>query len=418
MQQSPSSHPAFPIRGQEQKFLEQLVKVLDQINRGLRMEEILESVFESFADLLPYDRIGFSLIESSSYTLSSYWARAKYSPLQLRKGYSAPLKGSSLERILLTGQPRIINNLEHYSQEHPSSHSTRLILSEGIRSSLTCPITRADTPIGFIFFSSCQPNTYQPSHIEAFRWISQPLALALEKAQNYERLIQLNNEKNLILGIAAHDLRSPIAQLQTMGELLQAAQINDHDRQELSSMIVARCQGMLTLLHDLLDLSAIEAGRLPLRLEQLRLAPFCQGILKGIAAIARAKQITLRLECPESLVISADPSRLSQVIDNLLTNAIKYSPARTTVLLQVIEHPQSWEIAIRDEGPGIPDGDLPKLFKPFSRTSGQPTGGEEKFGLGLSIVKKVVEAHGGEIFVESNNGNGSTFRLRLPKLKA
>ncbi len=413
---TPTTHPAFASNVEEREFLRRLVKTLQQINHGLQVEEILEDIFESFVELLPYDRIGFSLVENKTYEAVAKWARCRYSEVYLKKGYAAPLKGSSLEKVLLTGEPRIIGDLKQYAHDHPESESTRLVLDEGIRSSLTCPITRADTPIGFLFFSSTKPNAYRKEHIEAFRTLAQPLALALDKAQLYERLIQLNEEKNLFLGMAAHDLRNPIAQIQTTAELLRANGLSPSEHDELVGLIVSRCQSMTTLLHDILDVSAIEAGQIPLRLEPVRMGPFCQAILGALAPLAKAKQIEFVLENKMQSELSVDPARLSQVLENLLINSIKFSPEKTSIKVRIVEQPTHCELSVIDQGAGIPKGDLPNLFKPFRSGGRNSPHGEMVFGvgLGLVIVKKIVEAHGGEITVVSDVGKGVAFTIRLP----
>jgi transcriptional regulator with GAF, ATPase, and Fis domain len=185
--------------------LRTLSKVTEKINAGLDLDEVLNLVFESFWPLIPYDRIGFSLLEQNATVVRVRWARSDAPDMKIARGYSAPLAGSSLQRILETGQPRILNDLRQYLGEHPASESTRLIVEEGMRSSLTCPLVAMGKPIGFIFFSSMEPQTFKNAHVEIFLQIAGQLSMIVEKARLYEELNQL---KNKFPEMAEHDPRT------------------------------------------------------------------------------------------------------------------------------------------------------------------------------------------------------------------
>jgi GAF domain-containing protein len=171
-----------------------LRKVTGKINEGLDLDEVLNYAFESFWPLVPYDRIGFSLLEKDGTVVRVRWARSDAPVMKIEKGYSAPLAGSSLQKILETGQPRILNDLRQYLREHPASESTRLIVEEGMRSSLTCPLVAMGKPIGFLFFSSMEPNTFKDAHVEIFLQIAGELSMIVEKARLYEELHELKNK--------------------------------------------------------------------------------------------------------------------------------------------------------------------------------------------------------------------------------
>ena len=192
----------------EEKFeeLKTLSKVTEKINAGLSLDEVLNLVFESFWTLIPYDRIGFSLLEENGTLVRVRWARSDAPLMKIDKGYSAPLAGSSLQQILQTGQPRILNDLRQYLAEHPASESTRLMVEEGMRSSLTCPLIAMGKPIGFVFFSSMEPHKFEHAHVEIFLQIAGQLSLIVEKARLYEELSQV---KNKFLEMAAQGLRPP-----------------------------------------------------------------------------------------------------------------------------------------------------------------------------------------------------------------
>jgi diguanylate cyclase (GGDEF)-like protein len=154
------------------------------------MDEVLEEMFDSFQSVFPYDRIGCSLLEDEGRTVRAVWARSRGAAPRLGVGYSAPLSGSSLARIIETGRPRILNDLEKYLREHPGSHSTRLVVSDGVRSSLTCPLVAHGKRVGFVFFSSNRRNAYSERHVELLMVIAGQLSLVVEKGRLYSELLQ------------------------------------------------------------------------------------------------------------------------------------------------------------------------------------------------------------------------------------
>lgn len=182
----------------DHKFAEikALNEITERVNAGMFFDEVLNHVFETFGTVIPYDRIGVALIEKSKSgkdIVRSQWSRANYEVTRVEKGYAAVLEGSSLQIIATTKEPRILNDLKAYLLEHPESPSTKLIVEEGISSSLTCPLVANDVVTGFIFFSSIKPNTYQDQHIVLFQQIAGELSLTLEKSRAYEDLY-LRNE--------------------------------------------------------------------------------------------------------------------------------------------------------------------------------------------------------------------------------
>ena len=152
---------------------------------------MLDQVYESFFSLIPYDRIGFALLEKDRNVVRAHWARSEAAEIELPIGYSAGLAGSSLEQVVTTRRPRILGDLEAYLREHPQSDSTRKIVAEGMRSSLTCPLLIKGQPVGFLFFSSMEPHAYSEEHQDLFLQIADQLALTLERSRLYGELLLL-----------------------------------------------------------------------------------------------------------------------------------------------------------------------------------------------------------------------------------
>ena len=162
---------------------EELDLVSNRVNAGVLLDDVLEEFYREARGIFPYDRIGFSLLEDGGRTLRARWARSSLGPLRLGGGYAAPMAGSSLEEILATGRPRILNDLVGYLAARPSSASTRLVVEEGVRSSLTCPLVAGGVPIGFLFFSSARPDAYADAHVAAYQRIAGQLSVLVEKAR-------------------------------------------------------------------------------------------------------------------------------------------------------------------------------------------------------------------------------------------
>jgi signal transduction histidine kinase len=166
-----------------------------------------------------------------------------------------------------------------------------------------------------------------------------------------------------------------------------------------------------------LDVAAIESGNLKLDLQPVDFAKLVQTNLNRNRLIAAHKNITLELEAESVPMALFDPAKMEQVVDNLITNAIKYSPPGSCARIRLQLVGDEILLSVQDEGPGIPPAEMDKLFKPFQRTSVKSTGGEKSTGLGLAIVKRIVTGHGGRIWVESQTGLGSVFYVAVPITK-
>ncbi len=400
--------------------LKTLLSITEKINAGLGLDDVLTNVYDSFKTLLPYDRIGLALVDKDQDIVTARWAKSANPTMKIVPGYSAPIKGSSLEPIIASGNPRIINNLLEYLDNKPQSESTRLITDEGMRSSLTCPLLAQGKPLGFLFFSSLSTNSYKNVHAEIYQEIAGQLAIAIEKGKLYQHLVELNDLKNKLLGIAAHDLRSPLAVIKKYIELLQDGFAGDITRpqQDILMRIDCVCKNMLSLINNLLDVSAIESGQLRLKLVETNLSSFLDEIYKLQLLLASAKNIKIELRnVTKSVLVKIDTCRIAQVIDNLIANAIKFSNPKTTIELGAYRNRNSICIYVKDNGQGIPADEIDNIFKDFGRTSVMPTAGEKSTGLGLAICKRIVEAHGGSIYVNSQPSKGSKFEFSLPLTK-
>jgi signal transduction histidine kinase len=236
-----------------------------------------------------------------------------------------------------------------------------------------------------------------------------------------QTLVELNNEKDEFLGIAAHDLKNPLNGIRGLAEMLHSYddEIPVAERKRYLESIIASSERMFGLIKNLLDVNALERAGLQLNPVTLDAASMVSMIADSHRYRAEQKNITLHLASStdnSSALVRVDEQALIQVLDNLLSNAVKYSPQGKQVFVRVESGAEAVRIEVEDEGPGISAEDQQKLFGKFARLSAQPTGGEHSTGLGLSIVKKLVEAMGGMVWCESALGKGTTFVVELPSM--
>jgi len=242
-------------------------------------------------------------------------------------------------------------------------------------------------------------------------------ALLAEQRRLVDQLSKANAAKNKFLGMAAHDLRNPLASIRGLAEFLRDGTLGPltPDQRDLACTIHAASQDMLQLVNELLDVAVIEAGELKLTPEPTDLAALVEkeAHLVNIEAARKQTKIVLpALAHPAS--VSVDPHKIRQVVDNLLTNAVKFSPPGSTIRVELQAVAGGLAIAVHDQGPGIPDSERDRLFKDFGRTSVLPTAGEKSTGLGLAICRKIVDAHRGSIVAENLPTRGCVFRVTLP----
>lgn len=235
--------------------------------------------------------------------------------------------------------------------------------------------------------------------------------------ESNERLISLNDEKNHFLGVTIHDLKSPLNRVIGLIDLVfqQGVDKFDPKQREFFQLIRDACVNMQTLVVNLLDLNRIEQGFNTVNAESLALSPLLERIVQTFQVQAQKKGISILLENDENeKIIRTDPLMLNRILENLISNAIKFSPPDRNVFVRVRHNESHFNIEVQDQGVGISEAEKPHLFKKFQRLSSRPTGGENSTGLGLSITMELVKALKGRICVESEQNKGSKFIVQLP----
>jgi two-component system, sensor histidine kinase and response regulator len=240
--------------------------------------------------------------------------------------------------------------------------------------------------------------------------------LILRYAALERELVELNRLKNRFLGLAAHDLRNPLVSIRGLAEILlcdDCQPLTDMQREFLST-IHSASDGMLTLVNDILDMAVIESGKIKLQVRPGSLRCLIEERMRVNRVLAEKKRIGLEEDLNDLPPLPFDWNRIAQVIDNLVGNAIKFSPFDSNVVVSLTRVNGTAVVCVRDRGPGISQEDQARVFDEFERLSNCPTGGEKSTGLGLSIARQIVEAHRGMMTIESEVGTGTLFSFTLP----
>jgi signal transduction histidine kinase len=235
--------------------------------------------------------------------------------------------------------------------------------------------------------------------------------------QQNEKLSELNHEKNSLISIVSHDLNTPFATIQIWSRILvdDPKNLSDEQKKAIDKIIQASTYGE-QMIGRILDIEKTDIGLHKMQLENFDLTIFTEQVVDGFRLVAAEKNIQLHSELPgKKLFILSDRQLVSRICANLLSNAIKYTPRGKNVWISVSDLQDAISIKIRDEGVGIEKDELPYLFSKYSKISSQPTDGEPSTGLGLSIVKRIVEEINGKIFCESQPGEGTLFTVILKK---
>ena len=266
--------------------------------------------------------------------------------------------------------------------------------------------------LGLTIFLSTLGIIFETGRRRAFRRMQDALQ---DLSGANQRLTQMNEEKNEMLGIAAHDLRNPLTAIIGFAQMIMMRDSVFPERaKEDAADIIEASTHMRSIVSDLLDIHAIEEGRFPLDIQVCDLVELASTAVENQKLAAEAKEITLDFTRPaEPVPIKADFRAILQVLDNLISNAIKFSPMKKQVFVRLKKGEEEVSLEVQDQGPGLSEEDHARLFQKFAVLSARPTGDETSTGLGLSIVKRLVEAMGGRVSCRSQIGAGATFVFEI-----
>jgi signal transduction histidine kinase len=285
----------------------------------------------------------------------------------------------------------------------------------GFPSNLRVRIQARGHTLGVLSLIAAQPERHDAADVALFEALAQRIAAAVDTANLYARAQEAVRWRDELLAVVSHDIKTPLLVVKLNAEILLKAIQEDtpHPRQErLMESILHSAEHMRELIGGLLDRSRLQGGPVPLTLEPLPVKGLIEQALQVLEPLARSRQQKLQVAVsPELPPVKADRERVLQVLSNLVGNALKYTPPGGTVTLRAKQVDAMVRFSVRDNGPGLSPADVPHLFERFWRSA---SASERGTGLGLNIVKTLVEAHGGTVWVESQLGAGSTFFFTLP----
>jgi len=400
---------------------EKTAKILEHINSKVasqeNLEDIIDFLFINIQEIIPCDRIALSFFEENGRRLTVYHVKTNYTGIQMDKGYSADLDNSSLEKVFAAGTPRVINNLKAYLETHPASESTELLLKEGINSSITCPISVEGRPVGLLFISSKTIETYNTSHVMMNLLIIERIGQAVEKAYRIQKLTEAINSYMEMLSFVSHELKSPLDSIISLGSTLAGGYFGTMDpkHRDYVQRMVNKAKFLREMTSEYLTLSRFENENIGVYFQE---CSFRKEIIDEttdiIAPQIADKKMTLNINIPAEIVADCDKNLMKIVMNNLMSNAVKYGNENGQVDVTVTEKDGQMYVAVRNTGPGFPEEAKSKLFRKFSRIETDELMKRKGTGVGLYTTWKIIQMHKGHIKAESKAGEWAEFSFTVP----
>ena len=329
-----------------------------------------------------------------------------------------PLEQGIIGRVAQTGKPELVEDVENDPDYAP--------VVPGMIAQLTVPIRREDQIIGVIALESSQKGCLNQDTLEFVTRLADHAAIAIENARLFGQVRRANEAKTEFISFVSHELKQPMTSIKGYTDLLikgTAGELTDMQNSFLET-VRSNVDRMNTLVSDLLDISRIESGRMRLEFENASIEKVIKEALRTTRRQIEAKQQALEVDIsPDLPLVKGDRDRLVQILTNLMSNAYKYTPAGGHIAI----HARRWSdgqdatgqngfvlCSVADTGIGITPEDREHLFTKYFRADNPAVHSVPGTGLGLVIIKSLVELHGGEIWVESEMGQGSTFSFTIP----
>ncbi|MFB0533647.1 MAG: ATP-binding protein [Anaerolineae bacterium] len=393
--------------------LQTLYDVTKTVSSTLDLEKVLNLIARIAAGTMQVKACTIRLLDESGQivdTVAAYGLSERY----LTKGPIDVEKSRHIYQTLSSGQSAIISDTSWDDRlQYPAEAK-----AEGINSMLCVPLLIKGKAEGVICVYSTEPDHFSESDAEFLSALASEGAIAIENARTYKALEMADRAKSDFVQMVTHELRSPLSAVQSMLRVLEEGYVGPitSKQQDLIQRSKRRISFLLALVNDLLDLAAGKMEQLKGEKKEVVLNETISKVIELVQTSAEEKGLELEVEiAAEPLVLVGIEDGLERVFMNLVSNAVKYTPAGGSVAVRAWSEDNQIKVKVSDTGIGIPEEALPRIFDEFYRAKNAKAMEKEGTGLGLAIVKDVVEQHGGQISVESAVGQGSTFSVTLPK---
>jgi signal transduction histidine kinase len=392
--------------------LEATSRAARALSSSLQLDQAFDAFVRELRSLLAFDRAAILLAEAEGARVMAT-AGAGADDF-LPPGTAIAVEGSILEDVIVEG--RTVYREDIQDRRYPEEAG---LLALGVRARVLAPLQLGTRAVGALALSRSEPESFRREEIELVTLLARLVATAVQNLRTYEaeratveELRRLSALRADFVSLVSHELRSPMAAVIGSARTLQARwrELRPDQREAFLAVIADETSRLSALVGDVLDTSRIEAGTFAYRFSDVDLAE----IVRDSIAAAEIGQDEVRLaaDLPPTLPgVRGDAERLRQLVDNLISNAIKYSDAGSEVRVDARADNGNVVLRIRDSGPGIDEEHQAQIFEKFGRAGGSAKPGT---GLGLFLSRSFAEAHGGTLDVESSPGAGATFTLRLP----
>src|SRR5258708_5434238 len=297
---------------------------------------------------------------------------------------------------------------------HPPGEPQNFAALDGQPGAIVAPVLRERRVVAVIVVERVFPG-FDGQALDYLARLADPAAIAIENARLYAALEEANEAKSEFVRTVSHELKIPMTSIKRYTDLLKMVGPLNPQQEQFVATIHNNIERMSLLVSDLSDISRIETGQLKVDLRRLDLRALLPEALGGLRSEIEDRQQTLLLQLPADLpYVGGDEARLVQIISNLVSNAHKYSPAGSTITLSAQSEPGRVRVSVADQGYGISSADQARLFTQFSRSEEPQSREQTGWGLGLYITRRLIELMGGEISVQSETGQGSTFSFTVP----
>ncbi|MCX7678922.1 MAG: ATP-binding protein [Spirochaetes bacterium] len=404
-----------PISPQEELILEYINA---RVVKAKSLNDILDFLFEEINQIIPCDRLDIAFVEDDQKRMVLHYVKASYSPIYLLQGYATDIAGGSIQQVFQSGMPSVICDMEAHAKENPLSESARLLVQEGIRSSMATPLSVEGKPLAMLMCRSKKIAAYGPHEVRLQMAFAEQLAQSVEKAYRLDELSRAMNSYMEMLSFVSHELKSPLASLITLGKTLASGYFGKLD--ELPRQIVERIVKKAEYLHNMteeyLTLANFETGEIHINPREVN---FIEEIVEPSLALTHEhfeeQNITIEKDIADNIPpIICDPALIKIVLNNLLSNAAKYGNKGGTAKLKVQMSNDRLRVSVWNEGPGFPEHEKVRLFKRFSKIQTPELLERKGHGVGLYVSWNIIHMHGGRIWAASKHGKWAEFSFELP----